>query len=258
MEKRSYDIVDMHMHAGFASHPAKLLHDLDGMCIACFSNTVTPHGYAKAIGSYADIPNVRVGLGLHPWQIGSPELGPLDEALDAFSAQLDTTRFVGETGLDFWPSHSDTKEEQIEALAFIAGSCAEKGGMLVSLHSVKAERELLDVLEASGCLRNCTCILHSYGGSSDQLARAVDDSLLFSIGRRMLSTKRGREYARILPAERILVESDMPSSKDDPSNARALAEDLAWVMDELASMRNAEPQQLKEAISVRSAALLGI
>lgn len=125
---------------------------------------------------------MRLGLGLHPWWIGSSELGPLDEVLAVFEHELQSTRFVGEIGLDLWPSHAFTKDFQIEALVRIAKLCAMRGDILISLHAVKAERELLDILEDSDCLRNCTCILHSYGGPSDQLMRAVEDGCLFSVG----------------------------------------------------------------------------
>ena len=36
---------------------------------------------------------------------------------------------------------------------------------------------------------------------------------MFSIGPRQLATKRGREYARQLPAQRILLETDADGSK---------------------------------------------
>ena len=154
---------------------------------------------------------MRLGLGLHPWWVDTPELGTFDDALDAFATQFDGTRFVGEVGLDFWPTRASTKDAQMRAFTRIMTLCAARGDVLVSMHSVKAERELLDVLEDSGCLERCTCILHSYGGPSDQLARAIEDGCLFSVGTRMLSTKRGREYARIIPC--LLYTSPSPRDR---------------------------------------------
>lgn len=251
-------LVDMHMHAGFADDPAAFAHALAGAGIASFANTVTPAEYERLSPALANIPTMRLGLGLHPWWIGTPELGALDDALDAFETRLAVTRFVGEVGLDFWPTRAHTKDEQIDALTRIVRCCAVTDGKLISLHAVKAERELLDILESSGCLESCTCILHSYAGSSDQLTRAVEDDCLFSLGRRTLSTKRGREYARILPEDRLLVESDLPASQGAPANADGIASELEWVIDELARIRETEPERLREAINARSEALLGI
>ena len=123
---------------------------------------------------------------------------------------------------------------------------------------MKAERELLDILESTGCLERCTCILHSYGGPSDQLTRAVEDGCLFSIGRRMLASKRGREYARILPGDRPLIESDLPASQGAALSVEELAAELAWVIDELAHIRGVETESLREAINARSEALLDL
>lgn len=251
-------LVDMHMHAGFADDPAAFAHALADAGIASFANTVTPAEYERLSPVLANIPTMRLGLGLHPWWVGTSELGSLDDALDVFETQLATTRFVGEVGLDFWPTRARTKDEQIDVLTRIARCCAAEGGKLISLHAVKAESELLDILESSGCLESCTCILHSYAGSSNQLTRAVEDGCLFSLGRRTLATKRGREYARILPENRLLVESDLPASQGAPASTDEIASELEWAIDELARIRDVEPGHLREVINARSEALLGI
>lgn len=251
-------LVDMHMHAGFADDPAAFALELADAGIVSFANTVTPAEYAHLSPMLADIPTMRLGLGLHPWWIGAPELGTFNDALDAFATQLDTTRFVGEIGLDFWPKRASTRDAQMRAFIRITTLCAVKGDMLISMHSVKAERELLDVLEDSGCLGRCICILHSYGGPSDQLSRAVEDACLFSVGTRMLSTKRGREYARIIPEERLLVESDLPAAADEPASARDVKRNLESVLDGLARIRGTDLERLRESIGARSDVLLGL
>ncbi len=251
-------LVDMHMHAGFADDPATFAHALADANIASFANTVTPQEYARLSPTLASALSMRLGLGLHPWWISTSELGGLDDALAAFERELATTRFVGEVGLDFWPSRARTKDEQLEALTRIARLCAAKGNVLVSLHSVKAERELLDVLENSGCLERCTCILHSYGGPSGQLSRAIEDGCLFSVGTRMLSTKRGREYARIIPEERLLVESDLPAAAGEPTSVRDVTRSLESVIDGLARIRGTDLERLRESIGARSDVLLGL
>ena len=154
-------LVDMHMHAGFTGNPARFARELGDNGIDVFANTVTPQEFKRLFPLLHGESSMRLGLGLHPWWIGSSELGPLDEVLAVFEHELQSTRFVGEIGLDLWPSHAFTKDFQIEALVRIAKLCAMRGGILISLHAVKAERELLDILEDSDCLRNCTCILHS-------------------------------------------------------------------------------------------------
>lgn len=251
-------LVDMHMHTGFADDPATFAHALADAGIASFANTVTPTEYACLSPLLGNLKTMRLGLGLHPWWIATAEFGTLDDALNAFKTQLAATCFVGEVGLDFWPTRAHSKDAQLEAFANITRLCAKKGNVLISMHAVKAERELLDVLESSGCLDRCICILHSYGGPSDQLARAIEDGCFFSVGTRMLSSKRGREYARIIPEGRLLVESDLPGAEGEPTNARDVRRDLESVLEKLARIRDADPERLCEDINARSRELLSL
>lgn len=251
-------LVDMHMHAGFADDPATFAHALSDAGIASFANTVTPTEYERLSPVLGSLETMRLGLGLHPWWIGTPEFGTLDDALDAFETQLTATRYVGEVGLDFWSSRVHTKDEQVDALTYVARCCAVTGGKLISLHAIKAERELLDILESSGCLERCTCILHSYGGPSDQLSRAIESGCFFSVGTRMLSTKRGREYARIIPEGRLLIESDLPAARDEPVNACDVKRDLESVLDGLSCIRDTNHELLRETINAHSRELLSL
>lgn len=251
-------LVDMHMHIGFADDPAAFAHALADAGIASFANTITPAEYACLSPLLGNLKTMRLGLGLHPWWIGTTEFGTLGDALNAFKTQLAATRFVGEVGLDFWPTRAHSKDAQLEAFANITRLCAKKGNVLISMHVVKAERELLDVLEGSECLDRCICILHSYGGPSDQLARAIEDGCFFSVGTRMLSSKRGREYARIIPEGRLLVESDLPGAEGESTSARDVRRDLESVLEKLARIRDADPESLCEDINARSRELLSL
>ena len=146
----------------------------------------------------------HLALGLHPWQLNAQNTC---ELVEAFAHQLPKTRLIGEIGLDFYGDFAQSSSVQLNAFTSICAQL-EDGGYLLSLHSRKAERELLDILEANGLTRSCICILHAYNGSSVDLTRALESGCLFSLGLRELKTKRGREYARQLPATRLLLETD--------------------------------------------------
>ena len=53
-------------------------------------------------------------------------------------------------------------------------------------------------------------IFHWFSGSSAQLKRARDLGCFFSVNAFMLQTKRGREYAKAIPLDRLLIETDLP------------------------------------------------
>lgn len=105
----------------------------------------------------------------------------------------------------------------------------------MSLHAVMAEDELLEILEKSGCIDRNSCVLHSFSGSLEQLHRAIEDGCWFSVGPRMMKVGRGREYAKLISQDRLLLESDAPSSPVS-----------AFCIDELEGILNKTQGKLEE------------
>ena len=69
---------------------------------------------------------------------------------------------------------------------------------------------IMDMLEEYELLEDNTIIFHWFSGSSAQLKRARDLGCFFSVNAFMLQTKRGREYAKAIPLDRLLIETDLP------------------------------------------------
>ena len=160
-----------------------------------------------------DLPFIKLAVGLHPWWVSVDE-DCLAEELRAFDAALSETHYVGEVGLDFSKRRIATRDAQLCAFRHIAGACAKAGGKVLSIHCVKAYDDALSILKSSGCLASCTCIFHWFSGSFPQLAQAVDAGCFFSVSARMLETKKGREYAKAIPLQKLLLETDAPAAVD--------------------------------------------
>ena len=69
---------------------------------------------------------------------------------------------------------------------------------------------IIDMLEEYELLVGNTIIFHWFSGSSAQLKRARNLGCFFSVNAFMLQTKRGREYAKAIPLDRLLIETDLP------------------------------------------------
>lgn len=248
----------MHMHLGFASDSLGLARELESDSIAAFANTVTPDEFARLHALEEGSASLRIGLGLHPWWIDAKEHQRNAMLLTEFIEALPSTGYIGEIGLDFSPGHEQSKQEQIACFDQILAHCEGRKGLLISIHGVKAYDELLDMLESRSIFESSSVLLHSFGGSSDQLQRSISLGAFFSIGSRTLSTKRGREYARIIPADRLLLESDLPASEGQRLSAAELEADLAATLKHLATIRTAERRQLGQTITERSLALLDL
>ena len=100
-----YELYDMHCHLGFMSNALQVVRDAEALGLAVFANTVTPREYQASLRELVDQPNVRIGVGLHPWWIADGRASGDD--VDLAVAQVDGSVVVGEVGLDFSPTHAD-------------------------------------------------------------------------------------------------------------------------------------------------------
>lgn len=213
----SFALVDMHCHLDFSSDMAALAQLAQVHSVAAFSNTVTPEGYLAASKALASFPNVRVGVGLHPWWVAD---GCCDAKQVELACQLiQKTRFVGEVGLDFAPRREGTFETQLDAFERIVYACCAQNGKVISIHAVRSATAVLDVLERHRATHDNACILHWFSGSSQELARARKLGCHFSVNPNMLATKRGRAYVRQIPPERLLLETDLPEEGEIAAQA---------------------------------------
>ena len=228
-------IVDMHCHLDFLSDAAEFARAAHERGMTFFSNTVTPDGFERVRDLLADCPNVRVGVGLHPWWVHDGRCG--DEDAARVCELVGETRFVGEVGLDFGKRCALSREAQVEAFSSIARACAQHGGKLLSVHAVRSADDVLDVLEETECLADNQVIFHWYSDTSEALWRAVRAGCYFSVNLRMLSARRGREYARVLPADRLLLETDLPPESDSAFALDAWEADIREALAQLESIR---------------------
>lgn len=232
---------DAHVHLDFMTNAAEVSRQAALLDMGLLAVTVTPRDYLRYLPELGNIPNVRFAAGLHPWWIADGRCDMEDAALAADLAR--NTRFVGEIGLDASPKHvpDGSLEKQVRAFELICEGCAESSGAaapkVLSLHSVKAAEQTLDVLERTGCLNACRCVFHWFTGSNEALTRAVKAGCMFSVNEMMLRTRRGREYARQIPENRLLLETDLPPGRDIPFQAETIRDSLDRVLAELREIR---------------------
>ena len=250
------DLFDMHCHLGFCADAARAVRELAAQGVGAFSNTVTPAEFAEQQAALADVVNVRVGAGLHPWLVGEYDVAADWDRLYNLVAR---NRFIGEVGLDLSPRRADTREAQLDALACVAHACARTGGKVLSVHAVRAVDQVLDVLEHASVFGGMTgnaCIIHWFSGTSDQLTRARRAGCYFSVNPHMLDSKRGRAYAQAIPADRLLLETDEPAFAGAPWSAARVRELLEETLAQLAALRGDDPAELRERIGQTSRTLL--
>ena len=194
-------MIDFHCHLDLFPDPVSVADRCDKDGIYILSVTTTPtawHGTKKLERS-----RIKTALGLHPQlahQRGSE--------LPVFDKLLAETRYVGEIGLDCAPEFKGYWGDQLNVFRHILAACGEAGGRIMSIHSRRASRPVLDELQSNPDAG--VPVLHWFSGSLRDLERAIDIGCWFSLGPAMLQSSRGRNLAARMPKDRVLTESDGP------------------------------------------------
>ena len=95
-------------------------------------------------------------------------------------------------------------------------------------------------------------------GSSEELWRAARLGCRFSLGERSLATRRGREYARILPAELLLAETDLPETKGSTTGAAEVLAPLERTVSVVAAARGVSEEEVRRLFADNARALLDV
>ncbi len=199
------DIYDMHCHVDLMDNMEEFINKALQEKINLLAMTTTPKAFEIEQKKLEAYPNVRVSLGLHPQLV-------LDryEEVALVEEFIHTTKFVGEIGLDFSKQFISSKDRQILVFKQIIEWCQQSPKKILSIHSVRADKDVLAILEKYNCPNDNACILHWYSGSPKQLDRAIELGCFFSINDYMINSPNGRSIIQKIPCERLLLESDAP------------------------------------------------
>lgn len=205
------DYVDFHTHLDLYPDLGQAIATCDRKRVATLTVTTTPRAFEKNIELSADSDFVRVGLGLHPQLVADRHL-----EIELFERFLPRTRYVGEVGLDRSPAHYRSFDLQKLVFSRILKACESQGGKILSLHSVRATKPVLDMLDQHLPPDRGSVVLHWFTGSKADVRRAVDRGCYFSVNEGMLASATGERVMRELPIDRILTETDGPFiTRDD-------------------------------------------
>ena len=179
-------------------------------------------------------------IGVHPHEAdGHPDLGA--EALTAAAAHPRVIA-IGECGLDYHYDKSDRTAQRERFKAHIAA--ARETGLPLVVHSRDAEEDTAAMLrEAQGV----TGVLHCFTGTRWLAERGLELGFYVSLSGIVTfkNAKELQEVARMIPADRLLVETDAPFLAPVPNRGKTC--EPAFVADTaafLAELRGEAPEEL--------------
>ena len=231
---------DAHVHANLINSPLNVARSSHEAELGLFTCGVTPHDYLELAPQLTQ-DNIRVGLGAHPWYISDERVTQKD--IELLLELMEQTSYIGEIGLDFSSRYcvDGLQDLQVRAFTQICKRAAELSRnsqpRVLSMHAVRSVDTVLDILEQTGAAQACIPIIHWFSGSSEELQRAIKLGCWFSVGEMSLKTKRGREYAKVYPKDKLLTETDLPSSDQTNIGAADIVESLKRALSSLSEAR---------------------
>jgi TatD DNase family protein len=202
--------VDFHCHLDlYPDHEAAIAR-AEGARIYTLAVTTTPKAWSRNNEMTRRTRYVRAALGLHP-QLVAERAGELS----LWEQHLPETRYVGEVGLDAGPRFYKSLEAQTHLFRHILKRCADAGGKIITVHSVRSVPKVLDLVERHLPRDRGAVVLHWFTGTKSEARRAVALGCYFSVNAEMTHADRGRALVADLPTDRILTETDGPFTEID-------------------------------------------
>jgi len=163
---------------------------------------------AKAVEAAERYENVFASVGVHPH-----DAKLYDERAEETLVNLAKTENViawGEIGLDFYYDHSP-REVQREVFKRQIRQ-AKDLNLPIIIHSRDADDETVEILTQECAYPNFKGIMHCFGGTAEMATDLMEIGFFISFAGNVTFKKADnlRDAARIVPLEKLLIETDCP------------------------------------------------
>ncbi|SHN54030.1 TatD family hydrolase [Erythrobacter sanguineus] len=242
-------LVDSHCHLeykGLVEDQAEVLARARAAGVGAFLNISTRASeWAQVVGTAAREPDVFASVGIHPHEADAhQDLGR--------AALLDATRHdrviaIGETGLDYFYDHSDRGAQQ--KLFRMHIDVARETQLPLIIHTRDAEDDTHAILAEEMGKGAFPALIHCFTASADFASKVLELGLMISLSGIVTfkNAKDLQEVAKIIPDNRLLVETDSPFLAPVPHRGRVC--EPAYVADTaafVAGLRGTDVERLKE------------
>jgi TatD DNase family protein len=255
------ELIDTHCHLTFED----LARDIDGVIERSRQARVTgwitvgtdPEHNRKAIELAERFENMYAAIAIHPHDARTVT----DETFRELRkmAQHEKVVAIGETGLDYHYNlslHEDQKRVFIEHLK-IAAELA----LPVIIHCRKAFDETVEILErwGSGVER---VVFHCFSGSAEQAKILLKRGFCFSFTGVVTfkNAEKTRKAAAVVPAERLMLETDCPYMSPEPMRKQKINEPALMIHTAryLAELKQVDPADFAQAVTATSKTFFGL
>lgn len=243
--------VDFHCHLDLYPDFEAAIAKAEAARIYTLTVTTTPKAWPRNYELTRHTRFVRAALGLHPQLIAERA-----DELPLWERHLSETRYVGEVGLDAGPRFYKSLDAQKQVFRRVLQCCADAGGKILTVHSVRSATQVLDMVEEYLPRDRGRIVLHWFTGSRSEAKRAVALGCYFSINTEMMRADRGRALIAELPLDRLLTETDGPFTRVDDRTTEPA--DVRETVDLMAEARCLSPDAVAKSVMSNLRVLVGM
>lgn len=219
-------LVDFHCHLDLYPDHETAVREADEAGVFTLAVTTTPRAWPRNHELAQRTKHVRAALGLHPQLVAERET-----EIALWDDYLSETRYVGEVGLDAGPRYYKSMEAQKRVFQHVLRRCAGAGDKIITVHSVRAVRAVLEHVDAFLPRNRGKVVMHWFTGTKSEARRAMELGCYFSINAAMLTSERHLTMVQAIPLDRLLTETDGPFTRtgerpSKPSDVTSVVEEL--------------------------------
>jgi TatD DNase family protein len=241
--------VDFHCHLDLYPDLEVAIAKAEAARVYTLTVTTTPKAWPRNHELTRGTRYVRAALGLHPQLVQERA-----DELALWERHLPETRYVGEVGLDAGRRFYKSLDAQKQVFRTVLERCADAGGKILTVHSVRSVPTVLDMIERYLPQDRGAVVLHWFTGTKAEARRAVDLGCYFSVNAEMTRSDRGRALIVDLQIDRLLTETDGPFTQIDGRPAEP-ADTLA-ATEAVARIRNQTTDAIARAVRTNLETLL--
>ena len=222
------ELIDTHCHLTFEPLAGDVESVLERSISAGITAWITvgtdPEHNRRAIELANRFENMYAAVGIHPHDAKDVAADTMAELKEL--ARSEKVVAIGETGLDF---HYDFSPRQDQRRVFEAQlEIARQLNLPVIIHCREAFDETIDILEqfigVKGRLKGV--VFHCFSGSARQARIVLDHGFYISLTGVVTfkNAEKTRETAKIVPADRLMLETDCPYMSPAPMRKQKINE----------------------------------
>lgn len=245
-----YPLFDTHFHALHmlerdAEAEAALATAFGTNLVGAVEVAVDELHFVKRLELAGSFPGLLLSAGIHPSSSES-ESSSWEErfALIRMQAASPLVVAIGETGLDFFRDYAPKKLQEKAFRDHLA--LAAETGLPVIIHNRSADERVLQLVSESSCRKG---VFHCFSSDKDTAKKALDLGFNVSFAGNLTykNTELIREAAAMVPADRILIETDSPYLSPQLVRGRSNHPGhLGYTLETLAEIRNEDAEGLAE------------